>query len=106
MVQCNKIRVFDFAKFQAIFASLLGLVAGLFYSFGGLVIDVLVSSEILSNITYGTSGLSYGTVLGFGALLGVPLIFAFVGGVLGLFEALLYNVYVKWFDAIEIHFWQ
>jgi hypothetical protein len=106
MAKCNKINVISFAKLQAILASLLGLVAGILYSFVGFVIDLLVSAELLSHITYATSGLSYGTVLAFGALVGMPLIFALVGFVLGLFEALFYNVYVKWFDAIEVHFWQ
>ena len=106
LVKFNKISVISFAKFQAIFASLLGLSAGLLYSFGGLTIDLMVSAGLLSSIRYGTTGLSYGTILAFASLLGMPIIFALLGFVLGLFEALLYNVYVRWFRAIEINFWQ
>ena len=49
----------------------LGLLCGGLYSLGGLVIDVR------------TVGLNWGTLMAFGALLGMPLVFASVGFVLG-----------------------
>jgi len=45
----------------------LGLVCGVLYSFGGLVVDLL------------TIGLNGGTLLAFGALLGMPLVFGAFG---------------------------
>ncbi|HSG08559.1 MAG TPA: hypothetical protein VLA36_09380 [Longimicrobiales bacterium] len=45
----------------------LGLVCGVLYSFGGLVVDLL------------TIGLNWGTLMAFGALLGMPLIFGAFG---------------------------
>jgi len=33
--------VFSFAKFQAVLVALVGLLAGILYSFGGLIIDAL-----------------------------------------------------------------
>ncbi len=49
----------------------LGLVAGVLYAFGGLVIDLL------------TVGLNAGTALAFMALVGMPLLFGAVGFLLG-----------------------
>jgi len=55
----------------------LGLVCGVLYSFGGVVVDLL------------TIGLNWGTVLAFGALVGMPVIFAAFGFFLGVFIALI-----------------
>ena len=60
-----------------------GLVLGLIYSFGGLAIDTLVSLGYLDADDMGTPSLSYGTILAFGALLGMPLIFGGLGVLLG-----------------------
>ena len=38
-----------------------------FYSFGGLIIDSMVSVNLLSPATWGTPGLGTGTLLAFGA---------------------------------------
>lgn len=102
----NKMNVVSFAKLQALLTCFLGFVAGLLYSFGGLVIDVMVSANLLSPAMYETSGLSYGTILAFGAVIGMPVIFALFGFVLGIIEALLYNLYVSRFGAVDIDFWQ
>jgi hypothetical protein len=106
MVKVRQLRVIAFAKFQGLFASLLGLVAGLLYFLVGFIVDVLVSADIISATSYSTEGLSVGTVLAFGAIAIMPLIFALLGFVFGLIEALIYNVYAGWFGAIEIGFWQ
>lgn len=50
-----------------------GIVCGVLYSFGGFVVDLL------------TVGLNWGTAMAFGALLGMPVIFCFLGFVLGAF---------------------
>jgi len=84
----------------------LGLVAGILYSFGGLVIDVLVSIGWISSASAATPGLSLGTVLAFGALVGMPIIFATFGFILGLVEAFLYNLFTRLFGGIEIDFEQ
>lgn len=102
MEKIKRLDIFSFAKFQAVLASLLGLVAGILYSFGGLIVDALIS---LGWITSGeTSGLSYGTVLAFGALLGMPLIGAAFGLLAGLLEAFLYNLVARWFGGMKIFF--
>jgi len=100
----KKIRILSFAIFQAVMASLLGLLAGILYSFGGLAIDTLVSIGWISSPS--TPGLSFGTVLAFGALIGIPIIFAAFGFVLGLIEAFLFNILARWFGWINLDFEQ
>lgn len=99
MAKVKRIKVVSFIKFQAFLGLLIGILAGVLYAFGGLIIDTLVSLELITCIE--TPGLSFGTVLAFGALIGMPIIFMVCGVVLGLFEAVLYNLYGKWFGGIE-----
>jgi hypothetical protein len=65
MAKLKKIKVLSFAIFQAVLVSLIGLIAGILYSFGGLIYDVF------------TIGLNFGTALAFLALIGMPITFAF-----------------------------
>ncbi len=81
---------------------ILGLAAGILYSFGGLIIDTLVSLEWITSSE--TPGLSYGTVLAFGALIGMPIIFAVFGFAAGLVVAILFNLIAKWFGGINVDF--
>ena len=104
MGKLQKIRILSFAKFQAILMALLGLLAGILYSFGGLIVDILVSFGWITSSE--TIGLSYGTVLAFGALIGMPFIFALLGFLLGFFEAILYNLFTNWFGGLKIDFEQ
>ena len=70
----KKIKVVSFAKFQAVLTTFVGLIAGILYSFGGLI--------------------------------GMPIVFAAFGFVVGLVQAFLYNLYASWFGGIEIDFEQ
>ena len=98
------INLFSFAKFQAILFGLLGIACGFFYSFGGLIIDALVSLDLLSSETMSIPGLSMGSVLAMGALVGMPALFAIIGFLTGFLEAILFNLWVKFFGEIEINF--
>ena len=102
MKKLKKIKVFSFALFQALLFGLVGLLMGILYSFGGLAIDTLVSLDLI--ITNETPGLSYGTVLAFGALIGMPLIGAGAGFILGGIEAILYNLFAKYSGGVKISF--
>ena len=102
MEKLNRISVFSFAKFRTILGVLIGLVCGILYAFGGLVIDALVSLQVLSPTAMSTPGLSFGTILAFGALVGMPLILGSIGLVLGVVEAVLYNLYASWFGGIKV----
>jgi len=102
MAKVKKLGVFSFAKFQAIILAIVGLIAGIGYSFGGLIIDGLVSLGWFTSNE--TSGLSFGTVLAFGALLGMPIIFASFGFIAGIIEALLFNLFTRWFGGIDLEF--
>ncbi len=92
----NKLRILSFAKFQALLFTLIGLLCGVFYAFGGVFIDALVSLDYLSSEAMHTPGLSFGTVLAFGALIGMPLIGGVIGFFTGMVEAILYNIFAKW----------
>lgn len=95
----KKVGIFSLAKFQSILFAMLGMVAGIIYSFGGFVVDTLVSLGCFT--TSETPGLSAGTLLAFGALLGMPIIFSVFGFMLCIIEALLFNQFAKWFGGIN-----
>lgn len=94
--------MFSFAKFQAFLGALIGLICGILYSFGGLIIDALVTMGWMTSTE--TPGLSYGSVLAFGALIGMPIIFSIAGYLLGIAEAILYNFSTKWFNGLKLDF--
>jgi hypothetical protein len=104
MAKIKKINTLSLAKFQAVLFALLGLVAGIIYSFGGLIVDTLVSIDLIS--TKETPGLNYGTVLAFGALLGMPAIGFLIGVITGFVEAILYNLFAKLTGGVELDFEQ
>jgi hypothetical protein len=106
MAKIKKIRLFSFVKLHAVIMAIVGLIAGILYSFGGLIIDVLVSIGWVSSAFASTPGVGFGTVLAFGALIGMPIIFAAFGFIVGLIEAFLYNLFARWFGGIEIDFEQ
>ena len=79
---------------------LVGFLCGLFYSVGGFLIDALVSMEFLSS----APGLSYGTLLAFGALIGMPLLLGAAGFLLGLVAGLLFNGCLKGINGLQVFF--
>ena len=87
MTKLKNINLLSFGKFQALLFTLLGLLAGILYAFGGFAIDALVSAGWVSSEIAQTPGISYGTLLAFGALIGMPVIFAACGFVAGIVEA-------------------
>ncbi len=102
MAKLKKIKVFQLAKLNTILAIIVGLIAGILYSFGGLIIDAFVTLGWVT--TTETPGLSYGTVLAFGALIGMPIVFAAYAFVLILVGGFIYNLFAKRFGGIEIDF--
>jgi len=92
MAKINKIKILAFAVFQAFLVSLIGVVAGILYSFGGLLYDIF------------TIGLNTGTALAFLALIGMPILFGLFGFIAGVVEAILYIIIVKLFSGLEIDF--
>ena len=98
----KKINPLKLAKFHAIIFAIIGLLCGFVYSFGGLIIDVLVSLNWYNTVE--TPGLSYGTVLAFGALIGMPLLFAICGYIFGVIEALVFNLVPKYIGNMPINF--
>jgi ABC-type multidrug transport system permease subunit len=102
MAKVKKINVLSLVRFQAIMGAIIGLILGIAYSFGGLIIDALVSAGLITSSE--TPGLSYGTVLAFGALIGMPIIFSIFGFIVGLLEAFLFNLFARWMEGIELDF--
>lgn len=84
--------------------ALVGMVCGIIYSIGGLIIDALVTIGLLSSESLSSPGLSYGTILAFGALVGMPVIFASIGFLVGIVEAVLYNLFARWFGGLKLNF--
>ncbi len=80
----------QYAKQQAIIFGLIGLLAGIIYSVGGFFIDLFVSLGWLTSQE--TPGLSYGTILAFGALIGMPIIFAVLGFIVGIIGAKFFKL--------------
>lgn len=66
----------------------------------------MVTMQFLSPEDWSTPGLSFGTVLAFGALIGMPIIFGIVGFFGGIVEALLFNLFTAWFGGLNIDFEQ
>lgn len=83
----NKTYVTNYMIFCGMLGAIIGLIFGIFYSFGGFIIDLMVSAHLLSTVTMGTSGLGIGTLLAFGAIIGMPAIFAILSIILGIILA-------------------
>ncbi len=70
--------------------AIVGLIAGILYSVGGAIYDVLVSIGWITSVS--TPGVGYGTALAFLALVGMPVTFATFGFMVGRIEVFLYNI--------------
>jgi len=91
MARLKKIRVLSLAKLQGILFAYVGLLCGILYSFGGFIYDLVT-----------TGSLNLGTALAFFALIGMPLIFASFGFIVGLILAVLYNLFSRLFGGANI----
>lgn len=98
----KKLKTIPFLTFHTVLGALLGLLAGILYAFGGLLIDLLVSLGWVSSPE--TPGLSVGTILAFGALIGMPIIFAGFGLLLGGIELIVFTVFARWVSWLELDF--
>ncbi len=90
MAKLKKLGVLFSAKLQAIEMAVVGLIAGILYSFGGAIYELV------------TGTLNSGTALAFVALLGMPAVFATFGFVAGAIGAVLYNFVAKRVGTLEI----
>ena len=100
MVKLQTIGVLSSVRVHAVLMAILGLIAGILYSFGGAVIDVFVSAGWVTSSE--TPGLAYGTVLAFGALIAMPILFSLAGLAYGAIVAILYNLVAERVGAIEL----
>lgn len=100
----TKLNLFAFAKFQSLVAALIGLIFGFIYAVGGLFYDLSISLQLISSAQ--SPGLSVGTLLALLATMGMPLIFAFFGFLLGISQAWLFNKLNKYIKLPRFNFWQ
>ena len=101
----SKIHILKYAKFQALICSFIGLGFGIFYFFGGLIVDTLVTLELSDPIIWdNTPGLSYGTLLAFMALFLMPLYTAAVGFLSAIVGAFLFNKLKHPFRNMDLNF--
>ncbi len=89
--QIAKLGLKDFILFSGFIGLLLGALLGLIYTGGGFIIDCLASLNLISEESTSAPGLSYGTILAFGALLGMPIIFGIIRLAIDLVSAPLFN---------------
>lgn len=104
MKKSKKINTVALLKFQTFMGSIFGLIMGILYAFGGLVVDILVSANWINHSE--TPGLSHGTILAFGALIGMPIIFASLGLIIGVFETIIFTTFSKKLNWLVINFEQ
>lgn len=90
VAKLKRIGVVFSAKLHAIQWGCAGLVCGILYAFGGFIYELI------------TGTLNSGTVLAFGALIGMPLTFAAFGSAAGAIGAVLYNIVARQFGGIEL----
>lgn len=92
MAKLTRLGVLFTAKLLGVAMTVAGLIAGVLYSFGGALYELF------------TGTLNTGTLLAFGALIGMPVIFGATGLVAGAVSAVLYNFAAKLFGGIEMDF--
>jgi hypothetical protein len=95
MKKSKKLPILKVTKLNTILGFIVGLIAGIIYGIGGFIVDAFVTLGYLSSTTWETPGLSYGTVLAMGALIGMPIIFAIIAFVLTLIGAFVHNLFVN-----------
>jgi hypothetical protein len=100
----SQLNLYSFAKFQSLVAALLGLICGFIYAIGGLFYDLSISLKLISSAH--SPGLSVGTILASMAIIGMPIIFAFCGFLLGFIQAWLFNKLNKYIKLSANNFWQ
>ena len=87
------------ARVQAYLLGLIGLVLVLIYAIGGLIYDSFVTLDWISSSS--SSGLSLGTLFAFGAIVGMPIAFAFMGYVMGIVEAACHKILIAKFPSLR-----
>lgn len=105
-MEIRRLKIFPFGIFLAVIGSLLGLLCGVIYGIGGFFVDLAVSLQWLSPEQMETPGLSWGTVLALGALVGMPLIGLAAGFIAGMIGAMLYNLVMGKTGGVSADFWE
>ena len=103
MAKLKKIGVLSFTKFLAALMAFAGLITGILYSFGGAIYDVVKGFPVGSEGDLPTWLCGPPVCLiAFGAIIGMPIIFAVPGFIAGAIGAFLYNLGARWVGRIEV----
>ena len=84
----EKVEPYGLAKPLAVAMALLGLIAGVVYALGGVIYDLLKGQ------------LGFGTLIACFAIIGMPILFASFGFIVGVIGACLNNLVVGWWCRI------
>lgn len=95
MINPGKLSAIGVMRLQAVLMALLGLVAGVIYSLGGVAYDMATTGSV-----------NPGTALAFLSLLGMPALFGLGGAILGLAGAGVYNLFASRLGRLEIEIYQ
>ncbi|MDX5340035.1 MAG: hypothetical protein LPK25_13495 [Cyclobacteriaceae bacterium] len=98
----NTLGILTFARFQGVMGLLIGFLLGVIYSVGGFILDTLATFGLVNSPQ--TLGLDLGTILAFGAIIGMPILFSILGFLLGLAEAYLFNWVAHLFGGFNLKF--
>lgn len=79
----KKIGTYALAQPFAVGMAIIGFICGILYSFGGAIYDWV------------NGQLGFGTVLAFMAIVGMPIMFATAGFIVGLISTFLYNLFAE-----------
>ncbi|QBY05688.1 hypothetical protein E2K93_15545 [Thalassotalea sp. HSM 43] len=90
MAKLKSIGIVFLAKLIALAFAGFGLIAGLLYAFVGLWADLT------------STGVNWGSLFAFGAIVGMPVLFALVGFILGAMSSVAYNVVSAKLGGIEM----
>ena len=90
MSKIIKLNIRHVAKFQAVIMACIGLVLGLAYAFIGLAIDL-----------YNLGAVNIGSALAFLAIVGMPIVLALCGCLVGVIATLIYNSISPCFGGID-----
>lgn len=94
----TRIGVWSAAKVMAVWYAAIGLIMGFFFAAFALLGGMAAATQGSGSES------AFGAVFGVGAIVLMPLVYGFLGLVLGALGAALFNVISGFVDGLELHF--
>ena len=91
-------------KIKKIGALSLGKILGIMYAIMGLIFGGLITiAAVLGNTFFAQENSNVGAIIfGLGAIIFIPIIYGFLGFILGIISAWIFNKAAKWVGGLEI----